>query len=140
MIFKPEMVEKILAGEKTVTRRPVKYERIQPFGGFTELVEVARACRYEVGKDYAVQPVIEEGPGKGRGGKEVARLFVVRIAREPLGGGLDRSISEAEREGFEDWPAFVLYWQGLYGSYDPNQLVDRIEFERVEANQREGGE
>lgn len=138
MTFRKELIEKILAGEKTVTRRPVKYERIQPFGGFTELVEVTRVCRYEAYKDYAVQPVIEEGPGKGRGGKEVARIFVTRIDREPLGGGLDWSISEAEREGFEDWPAFREYWTNLYGSYDPTQLVDRIEFQLLSSPSQEG--
>lgn len=123
MIFKPEMVEKILAGQKTVTRRPVKLED----GGYGGAIFLP--CRYEANKTYAIQPVIEEGPGKGRGGKEVARLFVVRIDRESLGGGLEWSIYEAEREGFEDWPAFREYWTRLYGSYDPTQLVDRIEFQ-----------
>jgi hypothetical protein len=124
VIFHEPLLAKVLAGEKTVTRRQVKWEDT----GF----EVRnRSCKYEVWKTYAVQPVIEDGPGKGRGGKEVARIFVKDVTREMLGGGLDWTISEAEREGFENWPDFVIYWQGLYGSYDPTQLVDRIEFELV---------
>lgn len=131
MIFKPEMVERILAGKKTVTRRPVKYvryERIQPFGGFTEPVEVARACRYEVGKDYAVQP--------GRGEKAVGRIRIKDVRRGLL-AGVDAN--DARLEGFQTAGEFRRYWADLYGTCNQAQQVDRIEFELVPAEQKGGG-
>ena len=123
MIFSEPLLTKVLAQEKTVTRRPVKFETVDTG------VAIERPCRYKRYASYAIQPVIEHGPGKGRGGKEVARPFVVRVDRELLGGGLDWSTSEAQREGFGDWPTYREYWIALYGSYNPSQLVDRIEFE-----------
>lgn len=108
MIFKLEMVEKILAGEKTVTRRPVEYVTWR---------RDAR-CRYEVGKDYAVQP--------GGGKKAVARIRVTDVRRGLL-AGVDTA--DAIREGFGGRGGFVVYWTGIYGSFDSTQLVDRIEFE-----------
>ena len=124
MIFKPEMVEKILAGEKTVTRRPVKFETVD------HGVTVERPCRYVPGEDYAVQPVIEDGPGKGRGGKEVVRIRIKSVRRISLGHQL--TIIESAREGFGGFRSFRDYWENLYdgpGSYNPTQPVDRIEFE-----------
>lgn len=121
MIFKPEMVEKILAGEKTVTRRPAKTQ-MGDLVTATTRPEAQAACRYEVGKTYAVQP--------GRGKKGVARIRVLDVDRYELDliGDID-----AAREGFGGWEEFRDYWRALYGSYDPTQLVDRIEFELVEA-------
>jgi hypothetical protein len=129
VIFGNQLLPKVLDGSKTVTRRPVKYERIQPFGGFTELEEVARVCKYKVSIAYAVQPVIESGPGKGRGGKAVAHIRIKHVLRRPLGHYL--LTAECNREGFTHFTAFRDYWTALYGSYDPTQLVDRIEFELV---------
>lgn len=42
VIFRPELARKIIRGEKTMTRRPIK-------PGET-------TCRYRPGRDYAVQP------------------------------------------------------------------------------------
>lgn len=120
MIFKPEMVDKILAGHKTVTRRLVKLED-NGYGGAVFL-----PCRYEVGKDYAVQPVIEEGPGRGRGGKEVARIRIVSSTRERLNRILT---SEAREEGFASREAFFAYWRKLYPGSDLTELVDVYAFE-----------
>lgn len=117
MIFKPEMVEKILAGEKSVTRRPVK-------PGNSLHGPDCRPCKYKVGKDYAVQP--------GRGQKAVARIRVVAVQRtalEPSNYTLSLLVREGRREGFADWQAFRDYWRALYRSFDATQLVDRIEFE-----------
>lgn len=123
MIFKPEMVEKILAGEKTVTRRPAKTQ-MGHLATTDTRPEARAACRYEVGKDYAVQP--------GRGKKAAARIRVVRVHREPL-GPVSKTLyaSEVHREGFSTWWDFSEYWEGLYGAWVPDQLVDRIEFELV---------
>ncbi len=61
MIFKPELVEKILAGEKTETRRKAKPDGAQ---------------RYVPGRTYAVQP--------GRTKKGVARIKVLSAEAEIL--------------------------------------------------------
>ena len=123
MIFGEKLLPKVLDGSKTVTRRPVK-------PGNSLHGPDWRPCKYEVGRTYGVQPVIKDGPGKGRGGKSVARIRVKSVRREPLGHQL--TISEAAKEGFGGFRAFRDYWEGeLYGSYDPTQLVDRIEFELV---------
>ena len=114
MIFKPELIEKILAGEKTVTRRPVKYD---PAGE-------PLPCRYEPGRDYALQP--------GRGKKAVGRIRVLDVRREPLA---EVDTADARREGFYGGPEFAAYWSKLYGSYDPTELVDRIEFELLPGGQ-----
>lgn len=57
MIFGPEMLEKVLSGEKTVTRR--------------------RSSRYVVGREYAVQP--------GRGQFHVAHVRVLSVRTGPMG-------------------------------------------------------
>jgi hypothetical protein len=123
VIFKPEMVEKILAGEKTVTRRPVKLEIDATWG--QEPIRRALPSRYVVGKDYAVQP------GRGRPG--VARIRILGVTRTALQPHESWRAEEAQREGFETWQAFVDYWLSLYRRIDLTQLVDRIEFELLES-------
>lgn len=109
MIFRAESAQKIIEGRKTVTRR------------------LARSvCKYRVGQDYSVQP--------GRGQREVARILVTSIRREPLGGALERGELRAEGFGQAAPSAFVKLWMELHdGSWDPNLKVDRIEFELVSA-------
>lgn len=102
MIFAPDMVDEILAGRKTVTRRPYK-------GG---------DCRYVPGRTYAVQP--------GRGKAGVARIQIVDVDLQCL-GHIDNA--DARREGFPDKGAFMAYWRRLYdGQFFRGQLVWRIEF------------
>ena len=107
MIFKPEMIEKILAGDKTVTRRPI----------------VGNAdCRYKDGRDYALQP--------GRGKKAVGRIRILDIRATELGHQL--TILESAKEGFGSFRDFRDDWEDLYGvSWHPLQRVWRIEFELV---------
>ena len=62
MIFKPELAEKVLAGEKTETRRVVKDGEVE--------------CRYVPGRDYAVQP--------GRGKRAIGRIYITDVRREKL--------------------------------------------------------
>lgn len=123
MIFQREMVEKILAGEKTVTRRPVKYTVVtNHLGDYTQRTQSANPCRYEVGKTYAVQPA--------RGMKSVGRIRILAVRRMELDAlNAHGGVVDALREGFSSWKDFQDYWTTLYGSYDPTQLVDRIEFE-----------
>jgi hypothetical protein len=117
MIFKQQMVDAILEGQKTVTRRPVKY-----LDG-PERERMAASCRYKVGKDYAIQP--------GRGQKAVGRIRILAIDQRPLYvGNRAEAGEEARAEGFNRWGEFRAYWIKLYGRFDA-QVVHRIEFELV---------
>lgn len=122
MIFKPELAQMVLEGRKTVTRRPVKQA---PSGGLHG--DLWLPCRYKPGRTYAIQP--------GRGKRAVGRIRVLDVRRMELGTpNAHGKLVDALREGFSSWEDFREYWTGLYGSYDPTQLVDRIEFERVEGD------
>ncbi len=112
MIFAADMVDEILAGRKTVTRR--QYKGVE--------------CRYVPGRTYAVQP--------GRGKAEVARIRIVDVDLQVL-GHIDNN--DAKREGFPDKGAFMSYWRHLYhGQFFRGQLVWRIEFELLPARSSEG--
>lgn len=114
MIFSPDMAAAITLGRKTVTRRPVKYyDGPNPGRSSRRRVE----CRYKVGRTYAVQLM--------RGGMAVERIQVVSVEQVRL-GQLDRA--EARLEGFSGPTAFGAKWRALYGTYDPETLVWRIEF------------
>ncbi len=91
MIFKPELVDLIKQGKKTMTRRPVK-------AGEGE-------CRYQVGRAYQVQR------GRGKPGEET--ITIVEVRRERLG---DVSVKDARREGFPNVAAFLRYWRSLYSA------------------------
>ena len=118
MIFSPDLCELILAGKKTVTRRPVKYAPYASTAGWLD-------CRYQEGRSYAVQP--------GRGAKSVGRILIRSATREPLGNVAHRL--EARREGFATVGDFVRRWEDLYGShlFSWAQEIWRIEFELVAA-------
>lgn len=103
MIFKPEMVQRILAGSKTMTRRKLK-------PGETE-------CRYREGRPYAVQA--------GRGKKATTRIVVTEVRAERLG---DISDADAQREGFRGRHQFNDYWRKLHGSLEPDEQVWVISF------------
>ena len=104
MNFKPDMVEEILSGKKTVTRR-----RLYDYKN--------RLVRYKVGRVYAVQP--------GRSQPHVAHILIWSIEYKPLGTLTD---AEARDEGFYHETAFWQYWRRLYGDYDYNEEVAVISF------------
>jgi hypothetical protein len=106
MIFKQELVERILAGDKTVTRRVAD-----------------GPCRYRVGADNSVQP--------GRGQREVARILFTEIRLCALGR---LSGAEARREGFANPDDFRRTWEVIHGHYDPELPVYRIAFKLVNGN------
>ena len=150
MIFTPKNCEKILRGEKTMTRRIVK----SPFqvgddiwiekAGYASALDDEGKCppiaavirfpdsfkpgyriRYEVGKTYAIQP--------GRGKKAVGRILIMAIRKEWLH---DITEEDARAEGVADWNAFVNLWFDLYGldakkGWDANPMVWRITFAAV---------
>lgn len=112
MIFKPVLVERVLAGDKVETRRPVRFNEL---GGVV-------ACAYEPGRTYAVQP--------GRGKRQVARMLVESVHRERVGAVTDAA---AVREGFEHAQAFRDYWAMLYGEWTPGTWVWVIRFRLTDA-------
>lgn len=120
MIFKQVMVDQILAGDKTMTRRPVKDDL---------------PCRYAVGNTYSVQP--------DRGMKGVARIRVLAVRRERW---FEITEEDAMAEGFragyvpegdrEVWRTaraqFFTYLRGLYMRLVWDAECWVIEFELAE--------
>lgn len=107
MNFTPDMLEKVLDGSKTVTRRP--YNPKFPLG------------QYRTGRDYAICP--------GRGKHQVARMRVLVADLDDLGAALTEW--EANREGFVTPDEFKAKWVSLYGRFDPFEKVWRIQFEVI---------
>ena len=110
MIFSPDLVEKVLAGEKTVTRLTVK----RGSG------PVLRPSQYKPRRTYAVQD-----PSRWR---EVTRIKIVSCYREVL--KLPLSEAEARFEGFATPGDFSVRWVKLYGSSYPVdvwRIVFRLE-------------
>lgn len=107
MIFSKRMLNQVLAGSKTETRRPLK-------GHETE-------CRYKPGRDYAVQP--------NRGTPAIARITVLGVDLQRVG---DITYDSARREGFKTRDDFWAYWTELYGQCDHDQQVWAIAFRLVD--------
>ena len=114
MLFKPDLVEKILVGEKTQTRRPRHGDN--PTGERGGWID--EPCRYKVGKTYAVQP--------GRGKKAVGRIRVLRVTPEAM---CDMTEDDVRAEGFESRQAFVNRWLEMYGEGNWLDPVWKIECE-----------
>lgn len=113
MIFGFEIADKVLAGEKTETRRRGRGDE---------------SCRYVPGRDYAVQ--------RGRGMYSEGRVLVASVEREVLGLITDEG---ARREGFEDRAAFFRYWAGLHGYVNMAERVWVISFSLESVKRRRGG-
>lgn len=101
MIFRPELVRKVLEGHKTQTRRRARAGE-QP--------------NYTPGRMYAVQP--------GRGQKAMARILVVDVQRQALG---DVTFRDARAEGFRTRDEFFTYWRELHGLGVRAELRDLLE-------------
>lgn len=99
MIFRREMLAKVLSGAKTVTRRVGK-------------------ARYKMGRTYAVQP--------GRGRQHVAHIKIRGVQEKAL-SFVDKW--EVYWEGFDTVSEFVDYWIKLHGTWDSQEVVTRIRFE-----------
>jgi len=81
MVFRSDLAEKVLAGEKTVTRRLCSENPRSPWW--------RDRCALRPGRTFAVQP--------GRGKPAIAHAQAIAVDREPLGRLSD---DEARREGF----------------------------------------
>lgn len=116
MIFSPDLAEKVVAGTKTVTRRPRTGSNPSGLpGGWVD-----EPCRYKAGKTYAVQP--------GRGKKAFGRICVLSVRPEYM---TDLDDDEARLEGFQNTSEFVAKWLAIYGKGSWLDIVWRIEFQLV---------
>lgn len=115
MIFRPELAAKVLAGEKTVTRRrPSKNMRSPWYIG---------RCSLHVGKQAAVQP--------GRGQPAVCQVRIRSVGLDGWPGWI--SEREARAEGFESPAAFVEMFERLGGKLHTGDLLWRVEFRVIPA-------
>lgn len=110
MIFKPDLAQKVLAGEKTVTRRLVSDNPRSPWW--------RGHCSLVVGKDYAVCP--------GRGKTQIGRVRIISVDRMGLWPMTD---SEAKAEGFSSLGAFGNAWDRINKHALAQHEVWRVEFE-----------
>lgn len=110
MNFRPELAAKVMAGEKTVTRRLVSDNPRSPW--------YRERCGLRPGQTYAVCP--------GRGKNAVGRVRVLAVMSEPLG---TLAWPEAKHEGFASTLAFREAWIAINGGYDPEAVVWRVVFE-----------
>ncbi len=111
MNFKPELIDLILSGRKTQTRRPVSDNPRSPW--------YREKCGLQVGRDYAICP--------GRAKPASGRVLIEATRLERLG---DISSADAVAEGFRDRNEFEIYLWNLYGEFDPEQLVWVVQFRR----------
>ena len=98
MIFKRSLVQKILLGEKTQTRR------VKPY-------------RYGPGSTVCIQDRWNE-PAR-------ARVEITRVYRQRLG---EISPEEIKAEGFRTLEEFKAAWIEIYGAWQPDQTVWVYEF------------
>ena len=141
--FQPEMVKAILLGQKTTTRRRRRKRR--NFGRPGDILWVREATmNANGGACYQADetPVLVNGAVavwdyRGRSRPSIhmrkdfcrLRLRVVSRCAAKLGDVMDL---EAKAEGFRDLVEFGEYWQKLHGGFDPEEVVDVIEFEVIE--------
>ncbi len=141
IMFKPDMLELVLSGKKTQTRRNVKDADYIEFnngavdwvGAFvlphkTSAHNVAAVYRggrqhWRVGNTYAVQPK--------RGAKAVGHVRLTRIFLETFDTICPR---DAEAEGFSSPHAFFAKIKSIYGEdFDLEQPCWVLEFKLVTA-------
>lgn len=134
MIFKPELAQKILAGEKTQDRRIVKPGEYlyNPMPSVKMVISKNAAIKWITGQTYAIQP--------GRGVAAIGRFKLLDIRRERV---QDISEPEAMAEAVVPFrtptggllykPAFASLWNEINGagSFGNNPEVWVLTFELV---------
>jgi hypothetical protein len=142
MLFKPELIQKIVTEKKTQTRRPVKGNEILSGDGETVFVRLSKdkyRTKMEVGRDYAVQPgrgqagilwcpeigvtitkdaytLVQERTGETlTQGFKPLRIRILNIRREDV---REISHNDAVAEGFST--GRVAFWRTWCEFYDPS--------------------
>lgn len=109
MIFRRDLAEKVMAREKTATRRLPSPKKRSPW--------YWRGCIYRVGHEFAVQP--------GRGKDAIGVAIPDRVALERLGA---ITAEQAVAEGFSDIRDFIAAWREINRTFDALQWVWVVEF------------
>lgn len=113
MNFRPVLAEKVMRGEKTVTRRLASDNPRSPWS--------VKGCGFKVGQSFAVCP--------GRGKHAVGRAVVRAVHMEKVGNITE---DEARREGFASIAEFMDVWREINGSLSSGwDSVWRVEFEVI---------
>jgi len=107
MLFKRDLFDKVLNGEKTATRRPLKKKGIK---------------NYETGHIYGIR----NGYTRYK-----AWVLIKRKYKQKLG---DMTEEDAHKEGFRSLQEFQKKWTQLYGSWNPEQIVWVYEFKLANAD------
>lgn len=102
VLFKKRLLELVLQGRKTQTRRLHKH-RLRP------------------GRVYQAR---DRYTGPPQAFIKVKRRFEQRLG--------DMTEEEARAEGVQDLADFQELWKSINGDYDPNQVVTTYEFELAE--------
>jgi hypothetical protein len=112
VIFRPELAAKVMAGEKTVTRRVFSDNPGSPWWG--------EGCALLVGGVYSVCP--------GRGEYAIGHVRVTSVTSERL---CDIGEVDARAEGFKDRAEFLQAFAGINPRVPLDVSVWRVAFEVV---------
>jgi hypothetical protein len=114
IMFKPEMFELVLAGEKTQTRREMSDNPRSPWFRDGSRLPV-------IGSEVPIQ--------RGRGVKATAAIRICESGPQELGRMTD---FEAEAEGFPaGLEAFFDYWRRMHGAVDFTEEVWVLGFDLI---------
>jgi hypothetical protein len=104
--------DKVIAGQKTQTRRIIKPKETAIRGRYNQITRVMSGSRtkWRVGGSYAVQT--------GRGQGQIARVRLTRIRQ-----------ADAQAEGFASRQAFMQTWETIHGADSREVRVWVLEFE-----------
>ena len=97
-LFKQSLLQKILAGQKTQTRR-------------------IHTCLLQIGESYGIRT--------NRFEKAQARIIITDRRQEKLG---DITQEDARKEGFKNLEEFREVWEEIYGDWQPTQIVTVYDF------------
>lgn len=112
LMFREPLALKVVAGEKTVTRRVPNDNPRSPWW--------RERCGMVVGSTHAVCP--------GRGVLSIGRVRIASTRMVRLGLMTE---DEARREGCESLAHFISVWEAINREYDPQMRVWRVEFQPV---------
>lgn len=107
MLFKKDLLAKILNSSKTQTRR-------------------SSARTYKVGRVYGISC--------RRYQKPQAHIQILQARKQRLG---EISEEDVRKEGFSNMEEFREAWQTIYGSWDPEQLVTAYEFTLIREDDKD---
>lgn len=147
VIFTPEHIKKITAGEKTMTRRLVK---LGEFGEIKKTYQVGRTYTLQQSREWtakrlrdhqhqcagrhptraravlaSIDEPLDANHPRGRALTLDKVVTVTAVRRELLG---DMPAADLRREGFRSRAGFEIAWRSLHKTYDPHIEVWVVQF------------